>query len=136
MSRIITIHPVKETHRYGLKRFNYTVLKLLDIYRLYPFSDQSSARPDWKKEIIALGFLEEEIINVPNSFSDIGHDDLSVKVEELTLQEGDSVEVTEDGFVSVVTLADGTGRYFYTSGPYLFEDFQTGELRWYHGNEN
>ena len=36
--------------------------------------------------------------------------------------------------MSVVTLADGTGIYFYTSGPYLFEDFQMRELRWYHGN--
>lgn len=61
-----------------------------------------------EKEIIALGFLEEEIVNVPNSFSDIGHDSLSVKLEELTFQEGDQVEVTEDGFVSAVPLADGT----------------------------
>ena len=63
-----------------------------------------------EKEIIALVFLEEEIVNVPNSFSDIGHDALSVKLEVLTFQEGDQVEVTEDGFVSVVTLADGTRR--------------------------
>ena len=59
---------------------------------------------------MALGFLEEEIVNVPNSFSDIGHDALSVKLEDLTLQEGDQVEVTEEGFVSAVTLADGTRR--------------------------
>ena len=58
---------------------------------------------------MALGFLEE-IVNVPNSFSDIGHDALSVKLEVLTFQEGDQVEVTEEGFVSAVTLADGTRR--------------------------
>ena len=63
-----------------------------------------------EKEIIALVFLEEEIVNVLNSFSDIGHDALSVKLEELTLQEGDQVEVTEDGFVSAVPLTDGTRR--------------------------
>lgn len=136
MSRIITIHPVKETHRYGFETtqlYRAKVARYLGVDYIH-LATSPQVRPDWKKEIIALGFLEEEIINVPNSFSDIGHDDLSVKVEELTLQEGDQVEVTEDGFVSVVTLADGTGRYFYTSGPYLFEDFQTGELRWYHGN--
>lgn len=37
---------------------------------------------------MALGFLEEEIVNVANSFSDMGHDTLSVKLEDLTLQEG------------------------------------------------
>lgn len=136
MSRIITIHPVKETHRYGFETtqlYRAKVARYLGVDYIH-LATSPQVRPDWKKEIIALGFLEEEIVNVPNSFSDIGHDDLSVKVEELTLQEGDHVEVTEDGFVSVVTLADGTGRYFYTSGPYLFEDFQMKELRWYHGN--
>ena len=136
MSRIITIHPVKETHRYGFETtqlYRAKVARYLGVDYIH-LATSPQVRPDWKKEIMALGFLEEEIVNVPNSFSDIGHDALSVKLEDLTLQKGDQVEVTEDGFVSVVTLADGTGRYFYTSGPYLFEDFQTGELRWYHGN--
>ena len=136
MSRIITIHPVKETHRYGFETtqlYRAKVARYLGVDYIH-LATSPQVRPEWKKEIMSLGFLEEEIVNVPNSFSDIGHDDLSVKVEELTLQEGDQVEVTEDGFVGSLTLADGTGRYFYTSGPYLFEDFQTGELRWYHGN--
>lgn len=136
MSRIITIHPVKETHRYGFETtqlYRAKVARYLGVDYIH-LATSPQVRPDWKKEIIALGFLEEEIINVPNSFSDIGHDALSVRPEDLTLQEGDQVEITEEGFVGSVTLADGTGRYFYTSGPYLFEDFQTGELRWYHGN--
>ena len=136
MSRIITIHPVKETHRYGFETtqlYRAKVARYLGVDYIH-LATSPQVRPDWKKEIMALGFLEEEIVNVPNSFSDIGHDALSIKLEYLTLQEGDQVEVTEDGFVSVVTLADGTGRYFYTSGPYLFEDFQMRELRWYHGN--
>ena len=136
MSRVITIHPVKETHRYGFETtqlYRAKVARYLGVDYIH-LATSPQVRPDWKKEIIALGFLEEEIINVPNSFSDIGHDDLSVRPEDLTLQEGDQVEITEEGFVGSVTLADGTGRYFYTSGPYLFEDFQTGELRWYHGN--
>ena len=136
MSRIITIHPVKETHRYGFETtqlYRAKVARYLGVDYIH-LATSPQVRPDWKKEIIALGFLEEEIINVPNSFSDIGHDVLSVRPEDLTLQEGDQVEITEEGFVGSVTLADGTGRYFYTSGPYLFEDFQTGELRWYHGN--
>ena len=136
MSRIITIHPVKETHRYGFETtqlYRAKVARYLGVDYIH-LATSPQVRPDWKKEIIALGFLEEEIINVPNSFSDIGHDALSVRPEDLTQQEGDQVEITEEGFVGSVTLADGTGRYFYTSGPYLFEDFQTGELRWYHGN--
>jgi len=136
MSRIITIHPVKETHRYGFETTQLYRAKVAG-YLGVPYihlATSPQVRPDWKKEIMALGFLEEEIVNVPNSFSNIGHDALSVRPEELTLQEGDQVEITEEGFVGSVTLADGTGRYFYTSGPYLFEDFQTGELRWYHGN--
>lgn len=136
MSRIITIHPVKETHRYGFETtqlYRAKVARYLGVDYIH-LATSPQVRPDWKKEIIALGFLEEEIINVPNSFSDIGHDALSVRPEDLTLQEGDQVEITEEGFVGSVTLVDGTGRYFYTSGPYLFEDFQTGELRWYHGN--
>ena len=136
MSRIITIHPVKETHRYGFETtqlYRAKIARYLGVDYIH-LATSPQVRPDWKKEIIALGFLEEEIINVPNSFSDIGHDALSVRPEDLTLKEGDQVEITEEGFVGSVTLADGTGRYFYTSGPYLFEDFQTGELRWYHGN--
>ena len=136
MSRIITIHPVKETHRYGFETtqlYRAKVARYLGVPYIH-LATSPQVRPDWKKEIMALGFLEEEIVNVPNSFSDIGHDALSVRPEDLTLQEGDQVEVTEEGFVGSLTLADGTGRYFYTSGPYLFEDFQTGELRWYHGN--
>ena len=136
MSRIITIHPVKETHRYGFETtqlYRAKIARYLGVDYIH-LATSPQVRPDWKKEIIALGFLEEEIINVPNSFSDIGHDALSVRPEDLTLKEGDQVEITEEGFVGSVKLADGTGRYFYTSGPYLFEDFQTGELRWYHGN--
>lgn len=136
MSRIITIHPVKETHRYGFEAaqlYRAKVARYLGVDYIH-LATSPQVRPDWKKEIVALGFLEKEIVNVPNSFSDIGHDSLSVKLEDLTLQKGDQVEVTEEGFVSAVTLADGSGRYFYTSGPYLFEDFQMRELRWYHGN--
>ena len=136
MSRIITIHPVNETHRYGFETtqlYRAKVARYLGVDYIH-LATSPQVRPDWKKEILALGFLEKEIINVPNSFSDIGHDNLSVKLEDLTLQKGDQVEVTEEGFVSAVTLADGSGKYFYTSGPYLFEDFQMRELRWYHGN--
>ena len=74
------------------------------------------------------------MICVPHSFSDIGHADLSVKPESLTLADGDQVELNEDGFVASVTLGDGSGRYYYTKGPFLFEDFKEKELRWYHEN--
>lgn len=97
MSRIITIHPVKETHRYGFETtqlYRAKVARYLGVDYIH-LATSPQVRPDWKKEIIALGFLEEEIINVPNSFSDIGHDALSVRPEDLTLQEGDQVEITE-----------------------------------------
>ena len=86
MSRIITIHPVKETHRYGFETtqlYRAKVARYLGVDYIH-LATSPQLRPDWKKEIIALGFLEEEIINVPNSFSDIGHDALSVRPEDLT----------------------------------------------------
>ena len=57
-----------------------------------------------------------------------------MKPESLTLADGDQVELNEDGFVASVTLGDGSGRYYYTKGPFLFEDFKEKELRWYHEN--
>ena len=59
-----------------------------------------------------------------------------MRPESLTLADGDQVELNEDGFVASVTLGDGSGRYYYTKGPFLFEDFKEKELRWYHEMEN
>ena len=136
MSRIVTIHPAKEIHRYGFESTQVYRARIarhlaLDYVHL---TSSPQLRPDWKKDLIKLGFLEKELICVPHSFSDIGHSDLSVKPESLTLAAGDRVELNEEGFVASVTLGDGSGKYYYTKGPFLFEDFKEKELRWYHEN--
>lgn len=136
MSRIVTIHPAKEIHRYGFEStqvYRARIARYLGLEYVHLVSSPQ-LRPDWKKDLIKLGFLEKELICVPHSFSDIGHADLSVKPESLTLSAGDQVELNEDGFVASVTLGDGSGRYYYTKGPFLFEDFKEKELRWYHEN--
>ena len=126
MSRIVTIHPAKEIHRYGFEStqvYRARIARHLGLEYVHLVSSPQ-LRPDWKKDLIKLGFLEEELLCVPHSFSDIGHADLSVKPESLTLADGDQVELNEDGFVASVTLGDGSGRYYYTKGPFLFEDFK------------
>ena len=126
MLRIVTIHPVKEIHRYGFEStqvYRARIARHLGLEYVHLVSSPQ-LRPDWKKDLIKLGFLEKELICVPHSFSDIGHADLSVRPESLTLADGDQVELNEDGFVAAVTLGDGSGRYYYTKGPFLFEDFK------------
>lgn len=47
---------------------------------------------------------------------------------------GDQVEFNEDGFVVLVILGDGLGRYYYIKGFFLFEDFKEKEFCWYYEN--
>ena len=136
MSRIVTIHPAKEIHRYGFEAtqvYRARIARHLGLEYVHLVSSPQ-LRPDWKKDLIKLGFLEKELLCVPHIFSDIGHADLTVRPESLTLADGDQVELNEDGFVASVTLGDGSGRYYYTKGPFLFEDFREKELHWYHEN--
>ena len=126
MSRIVSIHPAKEIHRYGFEStqvYRARIARHLGLEYVHLVSSPQ-LRPDWKKDLVKLGFLEKELLCVPHSFSDIGHADLSVKPESLTLADGDQVELNEDGFVASVTLGDGSGRYYYTKGPFLFEDLR------------
>ena len=91
MSRIVTIHPAKEIHRYGFEStqvYRARIARHLGLEYVHLVSSPQ-LRPDWKKDLIKLGFLEKELLCVPHSFLDIGHADLSVKPESLTLADGD-----------------------------------------------
>ncbi|MFS9211497.1 glycosyltransferase [Streptococcus mitis] len=136
MSRIITLHSFTEIQRYGFETTQFyraRIARYLGIDYLHLLTNPQ-VRPDWKADLKKLGFLEKELICVPHSFSDIGHDSLSVKPETLNLSDSDTLELTADGFVSSLTLGDGSGRYYYTSGPFLFESFKKKELQWFHKN--
>lgn len=138
MSRIITLHSFTKIQRYGFESTQFyraRIARYLGVDYLHILTNPQ-VRPDWKVVLKKLGFLEKELICVPHSFSDIGHDSLSVKPETLNLSDSDTVELTADGFVSSLTLGDGSGRYYYTSGPFLFEDFKAKELRWFHKDGN
>jgi len=39
--------------------------------------------------------------------------------------------LTEDGFVSSVTLGDGSGKFYFTEALFLFEDYKAGEVLLY-----
>ena len=136
MSRIITLHAFTQKQRYGYETTQFYRAKIARYlgWDYLQLVTNPQVRPDWKADLKKLGFLEKELICVPHSFSDIGHDSLSVKPETLNLSDGDTVELTEDGFVSSLTLGDGSGRYYYTSGPFLFESFKEKELQWFHKN--
>ncbi len=63
LSRIVTIHPAKEIHRYGFESTQVYRARIarhlgLDYVHLM-LSPQ--LRPDWKKDLIKLGFLEKEL---------------------------------------------------------------------------
>ena len=136
MSRIITLHAFTQKQRYGYETTQFYRAKIARYlgWDYLQLVTNPQVRPDWKADLKKLGFLEKELICVPHSFSDIGHDSLSVKPETLNLSDGDTVELTADGFVSSLTLGDGSGRYYYTSGPFLFESFKEKELQWFHKN--
>ena len=136
MSKIITLHSYTEMQRYGFEStqlYRARIARYLGVNYIQLVTNPQ-IRSDWQAELKKLGFLENEIICLPHSFSDIGHDALSVKPESLNLSNNDKIELTTEGFVSSVTLGDGSGRYYYTSGPFLFEDFKSKELRWFNRN--
>lgn len=136
MTRIVTIHPAQETHRYGFESsqvYRAQIARHIGAEYIHLITSPQ-IRPDWKKDLLNLGFLNKELLCVPHSFSDIGHAEMTVKPEHLTLSEGDHIELNEEGFVISVTLGDGSGIYYYTTGPFLFEDIKRKELYWY--NEN
>lgn len=73
MSRIVTIHPAKEIHRYGFESpqvYRARIARHLGLEYVYLVSSPQ-LRPDWKKDLIKLGFLEKELIFVPHIFSDM-----------------------------------------------------------------
>ena len=75
MPRIITMHPVRETNRYGFETtqlYRAKVARNLNVDYLH-LASAPQIRDNWKEDIKKLGFLDEEIICVPFSYSDIGH---------------------------------------------------------------
>ena len=136
MPRIITMHPVRETSRYGFETtqlYRAKVARNLNVDYLH-LASAPQIRDNWKKDIKKLGFLDKEIICVPFSYSDIGHKDPSLRPDVLELEEGDELVLTEDGFVSSVTLGDGSGKFYFTEAPFLFEDYKAGEVLLYNSD--
>ena len=134
--RILTLHPVIKTKKYGFESTQLYRAKIARHlgYDYLHLATNPQINPDWKRNLLNLGFANHEIICIPHSYSDIGHAPLSVHPSTLELAEGDTLQLTAEGFVSTRTLGDGSGRYYYTKGPFLFENFQTGELQWFHEN--
>ena len=61
MSRIVTIHPVKEIHRYGFEStqvYRSRIARHLGLDYVHLMSSPQ-LRPDWKQDLIKLGFLEK-----------------------------------------------------------------------------
>ena len=61
MSRIVTIHPAKEIHRYGFEStqvYRARIARHLGLEYVHLVSSPQ-LRPDWKKDLIKLGFLEK-----------------------------------------------------------------------------
>ena len=136
MPRIITMHPVRETNRYGFETtqlYRAKVARNLNVDYLH-LASAPQIRDNWKEDIKKLGFLDEEIICVPFSYSDIGHKTPSIHPDVLELEEGDELVLTEDGFVSSVTLSDGSGKFYFTEAPFLFEDYKAGEVLLYNSD--
>ena len=136
MPRIITMHPVRETNRYGFETtqlYRAKVARNLNVDYLH-LASAPQIRDNWKEDIKKLGFLDKEIICVPFSYSDIGHKDPSIRPDVLELEEGDELVLTEDGFVSSVTLSDGSGKFYFTEAPFLFEDYKAGEVLLYNSD--
>ena len=136
MPRIVTMHPVRETNRYGFETtqlYRAKVARNLNVDYLH-LASAPQIRDNWKEDIKKLGFLDEEIICVPFSYSDIGHKTPSIHPDVLELEEGDELVLTEDGFVSSVTLSDGSGKFYFTEAPFLFEDYKAGEVLLYNSD--
>ena len=136
MPRIITMHPVRETNRYGFETtqlYRAKVARNLNVDYLH-LASSPQIRDNWKEDIKKLGFLDEEIVCVPFSYSDIAHKDPSIRPDVLELEEGDELVLTEDGFVSSVTLSDGSGKFYFTEAPFLFEDYKAGEVLLYNSD--
>ena len=86
MSRIVTIHPAKEIHRYGFEStqvYRARIARHLGLEYVHLVSSPQ-LRPDWKKDLIKLGFLEKELIFVPHIFSDIEQADYVSQMQKIS----------------------------------------------------
>lgn len=131
--RIITIHSVKELYRYGYESTQLARAKVarnLGVDYTHIITSPQ-IRDSWKDYFYELGFLDKEILCVPFSFSDIAHDKLSVLPNKIKVNVNDVVNVSSDGFVTSVELGDGSGKIYYTSGPFLFESYTSKDIELY-----
>ena len=71
MSRIVSIHPAKEIHRYGFEStqvYRARIARHLGLEYVHLVSSPQ-LRPDWQKDLIKLGFLEKELIRTRSRIS-------------------------------------------------------------------
>lgn len=131
--KMITIHPgmwKKDVRKYGFESSQLARKKISDYlgWEYIYILTAPQVRENWKNGYEKMGFQSNEIINICNYQSDIGHDDLSVLPEEIFIKYPNAKVNQINGFVASVEEA-GEILYF-TSGLYMKKK-KNGELEWY-----
>lgn len=130
MTHAYTIHLSDITQAYGYESSQgsrHQVLKSLEIPHTY-LAQMPQAAGNWKDLYAKWGFAAEEVICLPHTYSDIGHDQPSV-----TSIDAQADEIIYDGEV-IVQSRQGNLVSYYTSGKFLEQDLTTKKLTWYHGS--
>lgn len=136
--RVLTIHRGNIiSNRYGFEKTHLRRKEIINNINLkyiqlltYP-----QIRKEWKKKIKEQGFSDHEIWCVPHSYSNIGHSSLTTTIDKLVgFHEKDIIETNDEGYVVSVELFSGEGKYYFTDGIFLFEDYKNNEIRWYNKN--
>ena len=131
--KMITIHPgmwKKDVRKYGFESSQLARKKISDYlgWEYIYILTAPQVRENWKNGYEKMGFQSNEIINICNYQSDIGHDDLSVLPEEIFIKYPNAKVNQINGFVASVEEA-GEILYF-TSGLYMKKK-NNDELEWY-----
>ena len=132
MSTIYTIHPGVSKESYGYETSQLSrqkVAKYLGLGYRHLLTSPQLQEGYWKDLYKGFGFKEDSLVSIPNSFSDCGHEQLSLLEKDLPLQFIGSQVYKKGDFVSHVLTSDGSTWYF-TSHPYL-EKRNDGVLVWY-----
>ena len=129
--KIITIHPGDSDLAYGYETSQLSrqsICHYLDYEYMHVLTSPQSL-DDWKSLYTGFGFDKSSIFSISNVYSDCGHDDLNVTIDQLDdkFLNGDIIYC--DKYVSSVHL-NGDIWYF-TSAPYLCHK-SDGILEWYH----
>lgn len=135
MSTIYTIHPGVSKESYGYETSQLSrqkVAKYLGLGYRHLLTSPQLQEGYWKDLYKGFGFKGDSLVSIPNSFSDCGHEQLSLLEKDLPLQFIGSQVYKQGDFVSHVITSDGSTWYF-SSQPYL-ERRNDGILVWYNSD--